>query len=111
MLFKAKGSHIKLAKVDATVEKSLAEKYGVSGFPTLKIMRNGRRFEYNGPRDAFGIVKYMEEQALPAAKKLGSLGEVQRFMEKEDVTIVAFFESESSKVFEAFSDAAEMLRE
>ncbi|ETN71515.1 hypothetical protein NECAME_19293 [Necator americanus] len=57
---RAQGSHIKLAKVDATVEKTLAEKYGVSGFPTLKVMRNGRRlvvfsivlmyFQHSDPR-------------------------------------------------------------
>ncbi|KAL6727613.1 hypothetical protein Aduo_009476 [Ancylostoma duodenale] len=108
---KAQGSHIKLGKVDATVEKSLAEKYGVSGYPTLKIMRNGRRFEYNGPRDAYGIVRYMNEQASPAAKKLANVAEVERFMEKEDVTIIGFFPTESSTAFEAYSDAAEMLRE
>ncbi|RCN48696.1 protein disulfide-isomerase domain protein [Ancylostoma caninum] len=108
---KAQGSPIKLGKVDATVEKSLAEKYGVSGYPTLKIMRNGRRFEYNGPRDAHGIVRYMNEQASPAAKKLANVAEVERFMEKEDVTIIGFFPTESSTAFEAYSDAAEMLRE
>ncbi|RCN24137.1 thioredoxin, partial [Ancylostoma caninum] len=78
IVVKAQGSPIKLGKVDATVEKSLAEKYGVSGYPTLKIMRNGRRFEYNGPRDAHGIVRYMNEQASPAAKKLANVAEVER---------------------------------
>ncbi|KAK6740996.1 hypothetical protein RB195_009070 [Necator americanus] len=105
----AQGSHIKLAKVDATVEKTLAEKYGVSGFPTLKIQEF--RFEYKGPREAYGIVKYMTEQALPAAKKLDGVFEVERFMVKDDVTIIGFFATESSSAFEAFSDAAEMLRE
>ncbi|VDM73426.1 unnamed protein product, partial [Strongylus vulgaris] len=110
-MFKAQGSPIKLAKVDATVEKDLAEKYGVNGFPTLKVMRNGRRFEYIGPREAYGIVKFMNDQALPALKTLGSVGEVERFMAKEDVTIIGFFESESSSAYEPFSDTAEMLRE
>ncbi|CAJ0600087.1 unnamed protein product [Cylicocyclus nassatus] len=110
-MLKAQGSPIRLAKVDATVEKDLAEKYGVSGFPTLKIMRHGKRYEYNGPREAYGIVKFMQEQALPAAKKLGSVGAVQRFMQKEDVTIIGFFESDASPAFEPFSEAAEMLRQ
>ncbi|VDK52653.1 unnamed protein product, partial [Cylicostephanus goldi] len=111
VLFQAQGSPIKLAKVDATVEKDLAEKYGVTGFPTLKVMRHGKRYEYNGPREAYGIVKFMQEQSLPAAKKLGSVGEVQRFMQKEDVTVIGFFESDASPAFEPFSEAAEMLRE
>lgn len=41
---KAQGANIRLAKVDATVEKKLGEKYGVSGYPTMKLLRNGKRF-------------------------------------------------------------------
>ncbi|KAF8358966.1 hypothetical protein PRIPAC_93961 [Pristionchus pacificus] len=108
---KAEGSKIKLGKVDATVEKKLGEDYGVSGYPTLKIFRNGKRFEYNGPREANGIVKYMVDQAAPAAKKLNGLKEVERWMDKNDVTIVGFFATEDGSSFEAYSDAAEMLRE
>ncbi|CAB3403430.1 unnamed protein product [Caenorhabditis bovis] len=108
---KSKGSKIKLGKVDATVEKDLGTKYGVSGYPTLKVIRNGRRFEYNGPREAKGIVHYMLEQSKPAAKKLEKLRDVERFMSKDDVTIVGFFATEDSSAFEAFADAAEMLRE
>ncbi|GMR42615.1 hypothetical protein PMAYCL1PPCAC_12810 [Pristionchus mayeri] len=108
---KAQGSKIKLGKVDATVEKKLGEQYGVSGYPTMKIFRNGKRFEYNGPREANGITQYMLDQASPAAKKLQGLKEVERWMDKKDVTIVGFFATEDGPSFEAYSDAAEMLRE
>ncbi|PAV82219.1 hypothetical protein WR25_21804 [Diploscapter pachys] len=108
---KSQGSKIRLAKVDATVEKKLGDQYGVSGYPTLKILRNGRRFEYNGPRETNGIVKYMLEQSRPAAKKMSNLAEIEKFMSKDDVTIMGFFASEDSTTFEAYSDSAEMLRE
>ena len=68
-------------------------------------------FEYNGPREANGIVKYMLEQSRPAAKKMSNLAEIEKFMSKDDVTIVGFFASEDSTTFEAYSDSAEMLRE
>ncbi|GMT19573.1 hypothetical protein PFISCL1PPCAC_10870 [Pristionchus fissidentatus] len=108
---KAQGSKIKLGKVDATVEKKLGEDYGVSGYPTMKIFRNGKRFEYNGPREANGITKYMLDQAAPAAKKLTAVKDVDRWMDKNEVTIVGFFATEDGPSFEAYSDAAEMLRE
>lgn len=108
---KAQGSTIKLAKVDATVEKDLAQKYGVSGFPTLYVMRHGRRSEYKGPRESSGIFDYMIGQARPAARELENAAAVERFKLEDDVAIVGFFASDDSSAFEAFSDAAEMLRE
>ena len=47
---------VAFAKVDATVESDLAQKYDVSGYPTLKIFRKGTAHEYDGPRDEEGMV-------------------------------------------------------
>uniref|UniRef100_A0AC35FXX6 Protein disulfide-isomerase n=1 Tax=Panagrolaimus sp. PS1159 TaxID=55785 RepID=A0AC35FXX6_9BILA len=107
---KLKEHKIPLAKVDATAEKRLGDQFGVSGYPTLKILRNGRRFDYDGPRDAEGIVKYMLQQAKPAAKPLKTVKAAQRLFSKDDVTIIGFFATEESKSYEAFTEAAEMTR-
>jgi hypothetical protein len=88
----------------------LADQYGVSGYPTLKILRFGRRFDYNGPRDTEGIVKYMLEQSKPAAQELRTVAEARKFINDIDVTIIGFFASTDSSQFEAFADAAEVTR-
>ncbi|CAK5027058.1 unnamed protein product [Meloidogyne enterolobii] len=104
-----KAHGIPLAKVDATIEKKLAELYDVKGFPTLKIFRNARRFDYDGPREADGIVNYMIEQSKPAVKFLNH-SSIDKFISNNDVTIVGFFDSESGSLYDAFVDAAERTR-
>ncbi|CAD5221012.1 unnamed protein product [Bursaphelenchus xylophilus] len=107
---KLKSHKIPLAKVDATVEKSLSDKFGITGYPTLKILRYGRRFDYEGPREADGIVNFMLDQSQPAAKELRIVSEAKKFFSKDDVTIIGFFASTESPQFEAFQDAAERTR-
>ena len=65
-------SPIKLAKVDATEEGSLAEKYDVRSYPTLKFFTNGiptaygtetrctQYFVGNRPRTADAIISWVE---------------------------------------------------
>mmetsp|Transcript_27363 Transcript_27363/g.45896 ORF Transcript_27363/g.45896 Transcript_27363/m.45896 type:complete len:439 (+) Transcript_27363:55-1371(+) len=56
-----KADGVKLGAVDATVHKELAGKYGIKGFPTLKVFPGGpkgKAKEYQGPREADGIVEY-----------------------------------------------------
>ncbi len=45
---------VALAKVDATVETSLANRFGIDGYPTLKVFHQGTPYDYEGPRTAQG---------------------------------------------------------
>ena len=45
---------VPLAKVDATVETSLANRFGINGYPTLKVFHQGTPYDYEGPRTAQG---------------------------------------------------------
>ena len=67
----AEGSKARLVKVDATDSnnKALASKFGVSGFPTLKVFRSGDFEEdYSGGRDVHDLLDYMRAAAKEAAK-------------------------------------------
>jgi len=43
-------AHVVIAKVDATVERYLAERFEIRGFPTLLFFSQGKMYSYNGPR-------------------------------------------------------------
>ncbi|KAM8882371.1 protein disulfide-isomerase A4 isoform 1-T1 [Synchiropus picturatus] len=103
---------IPLAKVDATTENELATRFDVTGYPTLKIFRKGKVFDYNGPRERFGIVDHMSEQAGPPSKQVQAVKQVQELIKDgDDAVIVGLFNSEEDKDFELFQEACNSLRE
>lgn len=104
-----------LAKVDATIETELASKYEVSGYPTLKIFRQGHVYDYKGDaRDSWGILSYIEMQQGPASKELSSLDAIKQqlgsSLDPSAVTNVAFFESTGDPTFVVYEEAANELR-
>ncbi|XP_061777926.1 protein disulfide-isomerase A4 [Nerophis ophidion] len=102
---------IPLAKVDATVENDIASRFEVSGYPTLKIFRRGKMFDYNGPREKFGIVDFMNEQAGPPSKQVQAVKQVQELLKDgDDAVIVGVFSSEDA-AYETYIEACNSLRE
>lgn len=76
--------------MDATEEPELGNRFEVRGYPTLKVFRHGTPTEYEGPRDAAGIVAYMRKQAGPSAKVLGSKADLEKFIAGEEASVVHF---------------------
>lgn len=105
---------VPLIKVDCTSDtgKETCSKYGVSGYPTLKIFRGGEfSSEYNGPREAGGIVKHMKSQVGPSSKELLSLDDVEKYLEKDEVVVIGFFENKDAPLHEHFLKVADKQRE
>merc|ERR1711862_923559 len=97
-----KDSPIKLGKVDATEEPSLAEKFEVRGYPTLKFFKNGKPMEYGGGRTADTIVSWVEKKTGPPAKALANAEEGTAFAEGKTVAVVGCFKDETTDAAKAF---------
>eukprot|EP00667_Euglena_gracilis_P009483 EG_transcript_9632 len=101
-----------LAKVDATAEKALGERFDVEGYPTLKVFHSGNPSPYEGGRTAKDIVAYMKKQSGPAVKHLDTADALAQFIpksEKDDSVVVVFADADSS-LATFFADFAKKFR-
>jgi len=104
---------VTLAEVDCTAEgKEVCNKQGVSGYPTLKAFKRGEKaFDYEGPRDADGIVKYMKSKAGPSSKHLLLVADAEKFLDNPEPAIIGFFTDEHSNENDRFQQLASALSE
>eukprot|EP00163_Fabomonas_tropica_P013914 TRINITY_DN2553_c0_g1_i1.p1 TRINITY_DN2553_c0_g1~~TRINITY_DN2553_c0_g1_i1.p1 ORF type:complete len:529 (+),score=222.24 TRINITY_DN2553_c0_g1_i1:125-1711(+) len=91
-----------LGKVDATAEAELAEKFEVSGYPTLKFFRNGKASEFGGGRTADDIVEWLKKKTGPAFVTVNTVDEAQKFVDtsldkKLEVAVIGFFPEGADK--------------
>lgn len=99
-------SPIKLAKIDATVEKKLSERFEVKGYPTLLIFRNGKHFSYKGPREENGIVDYMKQMQQLPSKLVDYKALLKKQIQPDIPTIVGYFSHTTSPQYQLFIDVA-----
>ncbi|XP_062481333.1 protein disulfide-isomerase A4 isoform X2 [Pezoporus occidentalis] len=57
---------IPVAKIDATAATSLASRFDVSGYPTIKILKKGQPVDYDGSRTEDAIVAKVKEVSDPS---------------------------------------------
>jgi len=100
----------KLAKFDASDEKhkQIATKYGVRGFPTLKLFSNAdleNPIAYNGGRKEAEIVSWIEKRALPALSVLKTKQDIADF-KKKGLVLIAYLNDEAEyKTVQELADA------
>lgn len=62
--FESSKDKVTIAKVDADAEKSLGQRFGVQGFPTLKWFdgKSDKPEDYKGGRDIESLTKFVQEK-------------------------------------------------
>jgi len=98
---------IALAKIDATVETKLAERFNVEGFPTLKFFNNAKEHDYNGGRKSEDIVGWVLKKTGPSVEELKSHSEFQELLTSNNAVVVFYGKNEGA-TWEAYNEAAQM---
>ncbi|KAI9758026.1 MAG: protein disulfide-isomerase precursor [Lichina confinis] len=106
-----KEKDIPLVKVDCTEEQELCQRFGVEGYPTIKIFRGLEdQAPYNGQRKAPAIVSYMVKQSLPAVSILDK-DSIEEFKKAEKVVVVGYFDADDKASNETFTSIADSFRD
>ncbi|KAJ1277399.1 hypothetical protein BS78_04G001000 [Paspalum vaginatum] len=82
-----------LAKVDATEDTDLAQKYDVQGFPTILFFIDGVPKEYNGARTKDAIVDWINKKLGPGVHSITAVDDADRILNGDDKAVLAFLHS------------------
>ncbi|WVZ78308.1 hypothetical protein U9M48_026044 [Paspalum notatum var. saurae] len=86
-------SDLALAKVDATEDTDLAQKYDVQGFPTILFFIDGVPKEYNGARTKDAIVDWINKKLGPGVHNITAVDDADRILTGDDKAVLAFLHS------------------
>ncbi|KAI4383803.1 hypothetical protein MLD38_009601 [Melastoma candidum] len=79
-----------LAKVDATEEEDLAQKYEVQGFPTIYFFIDGVHKPYNGQRTKDALVTWIKKKTGPGVYNVTTTEDAERILTSEGVVVLGY---------------------
>ncbi|KAL2526413.1 Protein disulfide isomerase-like 1-3 [Abeliophyllum distichum] len=84
---------VSLAKVDATEEAELAQKFDVQGFPTVYFFVDGVHKPYPGQRTKDAIITWVKKKIGPALYNITTTEEAERILAAEEKIVLGYLES------------------
>ena len=99
---------LRIAKVDATVEKKVAGRFEIQGFPTLKFFRGSAESpsEFGGGRTAKDIVAWVTKKSAPATQPVATVEEFKALAAGDSVAFLLLGASDGSELAKSFSSVA-----
>ncbi|KAL3520673.1 hypothetical protein ACH5RR_018822 [Cinchona calisaya] len=82
-----------LAKVDATEESNLGQKYEIQGFPTVFFFVEGIHKPYSGQRSREAIVTWVKKKTGPGLNNITTVEEAEQILAAESKTVLGFFDA------------------
>lgn len=90
---KLKGEQVFLAKVDATEENDLSQKYDVQGFPTILFFIDGVHKPYPAQRTKEAILTWIKKKTGPGISNITTTEEAEHILSTESTLVLAFLDS------------------
>lgn len=109
--FKGK-NRVLFGKVDCDQETSIAARYRITKYPTLKLVRNGSvlKKEYRGQRSVDAITSHIRDLLKDQVEELKDGTEADSVEEKK-LAVVGYFTGKETTAYEVFRRIASELRD
>lgn len=109
--FKEPGQVV-MGKVDCDREGSVATRFHITKYPTLKVIRNGQptKREYRGQRSAEAFISFIKKQLADPIKEFTNLKELESIDEKKR-TVIGYFPRKDVSEYNNFRRVATNLKE
>ncbi|KAG5329289.1 ERP44 protein, partial [Acromyrmex charruanus] len=101
-----------MAKVDCDRETSVASRFHITKYPTLKVIRNGQptKREYRGQRSVEAFQEFVRKQLEDPIKEFSDLRELEQLDDKKRM-IIGYFERKDVSEYELFRKVATNLKD
>lgn len=101
-----------LGKVDCDRETSIASRFHITKYPTLKIVRNGQvtKREYRGQRSVDAFVDFVRKQLEDPILEYKSLKDLENLDTKKRI-IIGYFDRRDQPQYDIFRKVATNLKE
>ena len=102
---KAEEKGIPVAKIDATENADLAQKYGITGYPSLKLFSKGEPIDYKGAREEEPMFKWLKSRSEPRAKLIENVSELDQ-LERHKIAVLYILPEDDVASLEKFEAVA-----
>ncbi|KAJ8468060.1 hypothetical protein OPV22_030612 [Ensete ventricosum] len=88
-----RGEDVVLAKVDATEENELAQRFELQGFPTVLFFIDGVHKDYPGQRSRDAIVTWIKKKIGPGVQNITTIEEAEKILTSDSKVVLGFLDS------------------
>ncbi|XP_034950662.1 endoplasmic reticulum resident protein 44 [Chelonus insularis] len=105
-------TRVVMGKVDCDAESSIASRFQITKYPTLKVIKNGQptKREYRGQRSVEAFVEFVKKQLEDPIKEFHDLKELMDLDDKKRM-IIGYFDRKDVPEYEKFRRVATNLKD
>jgi len=107
---KTEASPIKMAKVDITHDRALAERYEIPHYPSLRFFTYGNPIPYKGENEIEKIIAWMDRKLQPSVQSIKTLEEIEELSTNVD-SFAIFWAGSDQKTYLIYETASKVIED